>query len=73
MSNILVLGGNEEAFDGIQHIKKDLGHKVILCDGNPKAIARTVRIVRDFTLVKFLTAILKNIINNPPNMLQMYL
>lgn len=42
MPNILVLGGNEEAFDGIQHIKKDLGHKVILCDGNPKAIARTI-------------------------------
>lgn len=41
MSNILVLGGNEEAFDGIQHIK-DLGDKVILCDGNPKAMARTI-------------------------------
>jgi len=45
MSNILVLGGNEEAFDGIQHIK-DLGHNVILCDGNPKAISRTI--VDDF-------------------------
>lgn len=41
MSNVLVLGGNEEAFDGIQHIK-DLGHKVILCDGNPEAKSRTI-------------------------------
>lgn len=41
MSKILVLGGNEEAFDGIQHIK-DLGHNVILCDGNPEAISRKI-------------------------------
>ncbi len=39
MANILVLGGNLEAVDGLIHIK-ELGHKIILCDGNPNAVGR---------------------------------
>jgi biotin carboxylase len=41
MANILVLGGNEEAWHGIKRIKHE-GHKVILFDGNPQAYSRKI-------------------------------